>query len=228
MHLRRVTAATAIAVSLAALAACTGGAKPDAQTSVPSSGAPTTTGDPSPSVSGSPTGTPTPTPTVVPAPSVLSLSGLPGSAGKQVVAVKIDNTYASRPQWGLNNADIVYVEQVEAGITRLMAVFQSTMPTKVGPVRSGRESDLEILAVYGRVGLAYSGAQPKVNRLIHASPQIAVEEDFSGLFTRDHSRHAPYNLYVNTAKFLKQHKKVTTAGDIGLHFSTPPIGAGRW
>jgi hypothetical protein len=216
-----MTAVVAASVSLAVLTACTGGAHPVVATA---SSAGASSADAGPSVSGtaSPTAPPTTPP---PASSVASLSGLPGTAGKPVVAVKIDNTSAGHPQYGLNDADIVYVEQVEAGITRLMAVFQSTMPTRVGPVRSGRESDLEILAAYGKVGLAYSGAQPQVNALIHASPQVTVEEDFTGVFTRDRSRYAPYNLYVDTAKFLQRHPSVTTANDIGLHFAAAQIGA---
>src|SRR5262245_25594132 len=52
-------------------------------------------------------------------------------AGDKVLAVKIDNVEAARPHTGLEKADIVYVEQVEAGLTRIMAVFASRLPSLV-------------------------------------------------------------------------------------------------
>ena len=57
-----------------------------------------------------------------------------------VLAVKIDNTSPARPRIGVDAADIVYVEPVEAGLTRLLAIYASTLPPEVGPVRSARES----------------------------------------------------------------------------------------
>ena len=73
--------------------------------------------------------------------------------------VKLDDTVAARPQIGLDRADVVYIEQVEGGLTRLAAVFSSEIPQLIGPVRSARITDLEILAQYGTVVFAYSGAQ---------------------------------------------------------------------
>lgn len=73
--------------------------------------------------------------------------------------VKIDDTPPAHPQAGLEDADVVYIEQVEGGLTRLAAVFSSNIPTVIGPVRSARISDIEILKQFGRVAFAYSGAQ---------------------------------------------------------------------
>jgi hypothetical protein len=50
------------------------------------------------------------------------LSGREGSNGP-VLAVKIDDTNAAHPQIGLEDADVVYIEQVEGGLTRLAAIF---------------------------------------------------------------------------------------------------------
>ena len=55
-------------------------------------------------------------------PTYNSLSGREGSDG-QILVVKIDDTLAARPQIGLDRADVVYIEQVEGGLTRLAAVF---------------------------------------------------------------------------------------------------------
>ncbi|SCE33087.1 Protein of unknown function, partial [Streptomyces sp. Termitarium-T10T-6] len=38
------------------------------------------------------------------------------------------------PHTGLEQADIVYVEQVEAGLSRILAVYSSDLPPVIGPV----------------------------------------------------------------------------------------------
>ena len=50
------------------------------------------------------------------------LSGREGINGP-VLAVKIDDTNPAHPQIGIEDADVVYIEQVESGLTRLMAIF---------------------------------------------------------------------------------------------------------
>ena len=66
-----------------------------------------------------------------------ALSGREGINGP-VLVVKIDDTTQAHPQIGLEDADIVYIEQVEGGLTRLAAVFSSVIPQRIGPVRSAR------------------------------------------------------------------------------------------
>ena len=102
---------------------------------------------------------PQPAPTRVVSTQLYSpFTGEPVRALKRVLAVKIDNIVTARPQTGLQSADIVYVEPVEGGLTRFMAVFSSRVPTTVGPVRSARESDLYLLPQFGRPAFAWSGA----------------------------------------------------------------------
>ncbi|WP_230194108.1 DUF3048 domain-containing protein, partial [Streptomyces coriariae] len=62
----------------------------------------------------------------------------PTAVAGSVLAVKIDNAPGARPQTGLDSADIVYVEQVEGGLSRMMAVYATKVPKAVGPVRSAR------------------------------------------------------------------------------------------
>ena len=66
----------------------------------------------------------------------------------QVLAVKIDDTNMAHPQIGLEDADVVYIEQVEGGLTRLAAVFSSTIPVRIGPVRSARISDIDLSLIH--------------------------------------------------------------------------------
>ena len=67
------------------------------------------------------------------------------------MVVKIDDTRQAHPQIGLENADIIYIEQVEAGLTRLLAIYSSKIPNDIGPIRSLRIGDIDLLAQYGRV-----------------------------------------------------------------------------
>jgi hypothetical protein len=83
-----------------------------------------------------------------------------------VLAVKVENIAAARPQVGLASADIVFVEEVEGSLTRLVAVYHSRFPSRVGPVRSARNTDVELLPLFGKPGLVYSGANRKVQRNI--------------------------------------------------------------
>ena len=62
------------------------------------------------------------------------------------MVAKIDNTYASAPQIGLGEADMVVEELVEGGLTRLAAFYYSEIPGDVGPVRSMRASDIGIVS----------------------------------------------------------------------------------
>ncbi|MFZ9457125.1 MAG: DUF3048 domain-containing protein, partial [Ilumatobacteraceae bacterium] len=86
------------------------------------------------------------------------LSGLPGGEGKPVVMVKYGNSRPDRPHYNLNQADLIYVEEVEWGLTRIAAMFNTKFPSVVGPTRSARISDLELLEQFTNPGLAYSGA----------------------------------------------------------------------
>ncbi|AEF40930.1 DUF3048 domain-containing protein [Hoyosella subflava] len=116
-------------------------------------------------------------------------------------AVKIDNVRQARPQTGLSLADIVYVEPVEYGLTRLLAVYSTEVPDAIGPVRSARITDIEILAQFGEPVFAYSGAAPHVLDALNEAPIIsATEAGARGAFYREPSRGAPHNLYLRPAQ----------------------------
>ncbi|WP_229858866.1 DUF3048 domain-containing protein [Streptomyces anandii] len=120
-----------------------------------------------------------------------------------VLAVKIDNVVPARPQTGLNAADIVYAEQVEGGLSRLMAVYATRLPPVVGPVRSARESDLELLRQFDHPVLAFSGAQSKLLPLIDAAPVKAESADSEpGAYFRGSGKPAPHNLFLRPARLL--------------------------
>lgn len=139
-----------------------------------------------------------------------------------VLAVKIDNARAARPQTGLDAADVVYAEQVEGGSSRLVALYATELPDSVGPVRSARESDLELMRQFEEPLLAYSGAQSKLKPLIEDAPlQEVTPGSDPDAFTRDPGRPAPHNLYLRPKQLLDEppgEDALTT----GFRFGRPP------
>jgi hypothetical protein len=155
------------------------------------------------------------------------ISGLPGGFGGPIAVVKIDNVSPARPQWGLSAADMVFVEEVEAGLTRIAAVFNSSMPNKVGPVRSARISDLEILAQFGTPAFAFSGAQQKFLPLIDQANLINASHGLNGKFyTRQTDKNAPHNLTVDLGTLVTTLTGISGAQDLGWTFSDVPVIGG--
>ena len=153
---RHAVAAAIAAGALLASAACTGGSHPAA----------TPTHTPTPTQT-----TPSPTPTKKPAPRPPAknpFTGIGRVPNRSTIAVKIDDTAPGRPQVGIDKADIVYIEAVEGGLTRLAAVFGTYKPKHVGYVRSTRPSDPDLLLQFGKITEAYSGGAhdslPRVRR----------------------------------------------------------------
>jgi hypothetical protein len=135
------------------------------------------------------------------------LTGLSAENGP-VIVVKIDDTSFAHPQVGLRDADVVYIEQVEGGLTRLAAVFSSKIPSVIGPVRSARITDLELFAQYGRIGFAYSGAQSKLLPEIAAANLVDIGANRYGaeFYKNDPLRKAPYAMMVSAPELLQEAK----------------------
>ena len=166
--------------------------------------------------------TPSPSPTVqLRSP----FTGDPVRALNRVLTVKIDNIGYARPQTGLTRADIVYVLPVEGGLSRFLAVFSSHYPPVIGPVRSAREDDLQLLRQFGHPAFAYSGATATLLPYILRTARIVdlYSGTASGYF-RDNRRIAPYNLYARTRALLRQARAASKAHDIGFRFGPPPPG----
>jgi hypothetical protein len=155
---------------------------------------------------------------------VNSLSGRIGSDGP-VLVVKIDDTQAAHPQAGLEDADLVYIEQVEGGLTRLAAVFSSKIPTIIGPVRSARISDIEILEQFGRVAFAYSGAQKKLLPVIAAAnlENLGAQRQSREIYSNDPLRNAPTAMMLQAQTLMQKVKEqqlpVAISKSVGWSFS---------
>ncbi|WP_062313903.1 DUF3048 domain-containing protein [Demequina rhizosphaerae] len=123
---------------------------------------------------------------------------------RPALSIKIENSAAARPQENLDKADVVFEEYVEAGISRLIAVYQSDMPESVGPIRSMRPMDRNIM---GSVGgpLIFSGAQPRFVSATLSSGQDIITQDVGDYgFFRTTDKSAPHNLHGYLASFLEQ------------------------
>jgi len=145
-----------------------------------------------------------------------------------VLVVKLDNTRNAQPHAGLVDADVVYVEEVEYGITRLAAVFSSTIPDRIGPVRSARITDIDLLAQYGKPAFAYSGAQRKMFESLDAASIVDVSPRKGGEgYSRDSSRRAPYNYFLDGNASLAGARKASMSRDIGFVFDAAVPAGGR-
>lgn len=171
---------------------------------------------------------PTRASTPAPAPAATQLrspfTGEPVKSLQTVLAVKIDNIVLARPQTGLTKADIVYVLPVEGGLSRFLAIFSSHFPPVIGPVRSARQDDLQLLRQFGRPAFAYSGAQPRLLKVVERARIVDLYAGLVGGYYRDNSRIAPYNLYADTRQLLAEAKGASQAHDIGFRFGPAPAG----
>ena len=156
-----------------------------------------------------------------------SLGGRIGIDGP-ILAVKIDDTAQARPQAGLEDADIVYIEQVEGGLTRLAAIFSSKIPELVGPVRSARISDIEILKQFGRVVFAYSGAQQKLLPVIAAADleNFGAQRQSPEIYPTDPQRRSPTAMMLRSDKLMAKVNElnipVAISKSIGWNFGSAP------
>ena len=138
----------------------------------------------------------------------------------EVIAAKVENIGAARPQVGLSQADITFIQEVEGAQTRLLAVYHSRFPKRLGPIRSARSTDAQLLPLFGKPGLVYSGANASVQRKIDNASIVAIRRS-----TRDSRRVAPHNVFVNLDKIAKS-TKLAKAKSIGWTFNdAAPRGA---
>lgn len=124
---------------------------------------------------------------------------------RPLLAVKVENTTLAYPLSGLDDADMVYEEVVEGGITRFVALYHCADSERIGPVRSARTTDPRILEQFQqRPLLGYSGGAPKVVKgLVDAGVEQITEASAPEAFERDDAREAPHNLFTSTSPLWK-------------------------
>lgn len=134
---------------------------------------------------------------------VSPLTGLPVAEDEmnlRPMAAMIDNYSGARPQAGLSNASLVWELYVEGGVTRLLAIFQNSSDTNIGPVRSAREYFLPIVNAFDAV-YAHSGGSPAaLNELAKGAIDDADEFKYASTYFRSRFKNAPHNLFTTTEK----------------------------
>lgn len=115
---------------------------------------------------------------------------------RRVLAVKIDNHPSARPQSGIDQADMV-IEVLVEGVTRFITIWHESDTDYLGPNRSGRPTDGELLPAFNEPTFTISGAQAWVQNLITGNGVFLIKELSEGTF-RIPERSAPHNLYVDT------------------------------
>ncbi|GAA5032815.1 DUF3048 domain-containing protein [Microbacterium fluvii] len=167
----------------------------------------TPTPTPTPTATPSATPTPTPTPSVATGAAPLRGTQKPLTAlAHPSIAVKIDNHWDARPQWGLEHTDLVFEELVEGGLTRYVAVWHSDIPDAVGPVRSIRPMDPDIISPLGGI-VAYSGGRAAFVAMMQNTPVLNRIHGISdeGLMVRSTAKYAPHNVVLNASEMVASH-----------------------
>lgn len=135
-----------------------------------------------------------------------------GRPDNPVFVVKIENTAAGAPQYGLDKADLVLEELVEGGLTRLAAFFYSSLPSKVGHVRSLRTSDIGIAGPVGGQIVASGGANGAYSKVENAGITVFSEDAGSPGFSTDPAKYRPYNRLINLKTVAKKAKRSKIRG----------------
>ena len=171
------------------------------------------------------TATESPSPEAPPPVAPLTGEELGEAVDRPVLAVKIDNASAALPPDGIEDADIVFEEEVEGGLTRFLVLFNSMDPKEIGPVRSGREADADLLPQFKAV-LGFSGAENSVKGLLRDAGVAFYEEgEADGAFYRVPDRIAPHNLFAHTKDLWAQGKDLPVPAEPVFAFDeTPPSG----
>jgi len=123
------------------------------------------------------------------------------AALRPAMVAKVGN-YDKYPTTGLNEGDIVYEELINDHITRFAIVYHSTAPKEfVGPIRSGRRQDVDLLTSLNHPILAWAGGNAHVtNDVINSTLVNMNMTHCNGACFRVDFVGAPYNLYFDIAK----------------------------
>ena len=118
---------------------------------------------------------------------------------RRVLAVKIENSPEARPQMGLAEADVIYEQEAEGGISRFIALYHCRDADRVGPIRSSRPVDPDVLTQFGDPLFVHSGG---VDAVIDAIEDAGIEQINCNFeeetCPRDESREAPHDVFTST------------------------------
>lgn len=119
------------------------------------------------------------------------------------LAVMIENSEASRPQSGLNKANLVIEAPVEGGITRFLAFFvDGKKVKKIGPIRSARPYFLDWAKEFDAL-YCHVGGSPQALKILKTKHSIYNLDQYfeSKYYWRSSKRSRPHNVY-SSSEFL--------------------------
>ena len=219
MNRSNTTLALTVIVGIV-LAACSGGdneATPTTADVVPATPEPSapTTEPVETATSTSTTMRPIVTSTTIPDVLRMPLTGEPIDDASEIpdrpaIAVKMPVDRKAQPWSGLNQADIVFETIINGGVTRFISMFHSQEADPVGPIRSGRAQDVDIIAMFREPLVGWSGGNPSVTReMRRADEELDVLVDLNAVrgssdlyYRRSGVADAPNNLYSSTEVLL--------------------------
>ena len=153
---------------------------------------------------------------------IAPLTGLPladpSTAGRPAILAKIDNTKKGRPQAGLSQADMIYEEQIEGGFTRLALVFHTNAPELIGPVRSGRSTDIALLGSLNHPIFVWSGANTVHGALLRRHEFVDLGAATRSEYTRAKDRPGTYDLMTNADNMQSLAAGIGSGGTPPPHF----------
>lgn len=130
----------------------------------------------------------------------------PALLERRPLIIKVENLpREDRPQWGLSNADLIYEYYTELGTTRFAAIYYGQDAEKVGPIRSARHFDVNVIRAYKAwfiFGSAYEGV---MTRLVNSEfyTRLILEGPYAcPALCRDNATGKNF-LVANTAEFYK-------------------------
>ncbi|MFL6089463.1 MAG: DUF3048 domain-containing protein [Aeromicrobium sp.] len=144
---------------------------------------------------------PTAAPTTAPFTGKVSpLTGLkqPTAPNRPVYYVKIENTNGGEPQYGENQADMMIEELVENGATRCIGLFYSSLPTKIGHIRSARTTDIALSQPVNAAIIASGSAQKTRDEILGGKyPFYTWDWQDGAGWSTDPDKQPPYHVLLN-------------------------------
>ena len=141
---------------------------------------------------------------------------------RRPIAVVIDNAFAAHPQSGVAEADIIYEVLAEGRTTRLIAIFQSRVPDKIGPVRSARDHFVDFAFNHDAFFVHHGGSPTGYYRIRSLLGINAIDGmRYEGIvFWRDRS--FPYWTEI-TGRRLAEHSSYTGKYNLFRHINSRGI-----
>ncbi|MFZ5814333.1 MAG: DUF3048 domain-containing protein [Bacillota bacterium] len=114
--------------------------------------------------------------------------------------VSVENSPMSRPQAGLEKADLVVELLAESEITRFLAFYWSQPAAKIGPIRSARTAFIAIADAYDAPFAHAGGSAEALDILAREWGAKNLDEIYGSwqYFYRWKEREPPHNLYTTT------------------------------